>query len=117
MSRLFAPDAVAAVVPRVRAVALTLGLVVGVAFAAGCGGTPPAATAMDAARANVELAELERGRSLMLAKCGGCHRAPMPTDHTPADWPHSVGTMAERAKLDATQRHLIEQYLITMATR
>jgi hypothetical protein len=91
--------------------ALTFGL------ATGCGGTPPVATAMDAARANVELADLERGRSLMLAKCGGCHRAPMPTDHKPAEWPHAVGEMAERSKLDATQRHLIEQYLITMATR
>jgi hypothetical protein len=84
---------------------------------AGCGSAPPVATAGDAARANVQLADLEHGRTLMIAKCGGCHRAPMPTDHRARDWPHSLDEMTDRAKLDPTQRHLIEQYLVTMAMR
>ena len=82
---------------------------------AGCGGAPPVATAGDAARANVQLADLEHGRTLMIAKCGGCHRAPMPADHSGRDWPRSLDEMTERAKLDVTQRRLIELYLVTMA--
>jgi hypothetical protein len=82
-----------------------------------CAGGPPAATANDAARANLQLADLEHGRSLMMAKCGGCHRAPMPADHRAADWPRSLDEMSARAKLDVMQRQLIEQYLVTLATR
>ncbi len=81
----------------------------------GCGGAPPVATAGDAARAHVELADLEHGRTLMLSKCGACHVAPMPARHAAVDWPRSIAQMTDRSKLDATQRHLIELYLVTMA--
>ena len=82
---------------------------------AGCGSTLPVATAGDAARAGVELAELQRGRSLVGAKCGGCHRTPLPTDHRAAEWPHMLDEMSARAHLDPAQRDAIERYLITMA--
>ena len=81
----------------------------------GCGGAPPVATAADAARAHVALADLEQGRTLMLGKCSGCHRAPMPADQRGHDWPHWLDEMTDRAKLEPLQRHLIEQYLVTMA--
>ncbi|HET7505575.1 MAG TPA: hypothetical protein VFK02_31360 [Kofleriaceae bacterium] len=84
---------------------------------AGCTGGPPAATALDASRANMQLADLQQGRSLLLSKCGGCHRAPLPTEHRGAEWPVKLDEMAGRAHLDASQRHLIEAYLVTMATR
>jgi hypothetical protein len=100
--------------PKTTGRAFLAGLVVAAALG-GCGGAPPVATAGDASRANVQLAELAHGRTLMIAKCGGCHRAPMPTDHRPRDWPHSLDEMTDRAKLDGTQRHLIELYLVTMA--
>ena len=77
--------------------------------------TPPMATAADAERANVELAQLERGRSLVLAKCSSCHQPPLPADHTALDWPSKIGEMAERSKLDAEQRRMIEQYLVVMS--
>jgi cytochrome c5 len=82
---------------------------------AGCGGTLPVATAGDAARAGVELAELQRGRSLVGAKCSGCHRTPLPTDHHTGDWPRMLDEMSARAHLDPAQRDAIERYLITMA--
>ena len=76
----------------------------------------PPATAIDASRAHVELADLQQGRSLLVSKCGGCHRTPLPADHRVEAWPEKIDDMSARAKLDVTQRHLIEEYLVTMAT-
>lgn len=85
---------------------------------AGCTNMPPPVTARDADRAHVELAELQRGRELLVHKCGGsCHQVPLPTQHAAAEWPKKLDEMSERAGLDGTQRRLIEQYLVTMATR
>ena len=83
----------------------------------GCGFSPPVATSNDASRANLELADLQHGRTLLVNKCGTCHRPPMPTDHTAGDWPVKLDEMSVRAKLDIAQRRLIEQYLVTMAMR
>ena len=76
--------------------------------------SPPHATAVDAQRANIELADLQQGRKLLLAKCAGCHATPLPNDHTAAEWPRLIDDMVERAKIDANQRALIERYMIVM---
>ncbi len=86
-----------------------------VGVVAGCGMSPPPATALDASRAHVELAELQRGRSLLVSKCGGCHRPPLPAEHRSDLWPEKLDEMSPRAHLDDLQRHLIEAYLVTMA--
>ena len=92
-------------------VAVALGLL------AGCVGmSPPPASPADATRAKVELAELQSGRSLLLSKCGGCHRVPMPTEHRAHEWPTKIHDMSARAHVDDQQRRLIEEYLVTMAT-
>lgn len=79
---------------------------------------PPPASASDADRAHVELAELQQGRTLLVQKCGNaCHATPMPAQHTAAEWPHALDEMAGRAKLQPMQRALIEKYLVTMASR
>jgi mono/diheme cytochrome c family protein len=97
----------------------TPGLTIGfmVALLGGCVAGPPVATPADAARANRGLAELQRGRVLLVARCGSCHRPPMPSDRGVREWPGMLDEMSGRANLDATQRQLIEVYLITMATR
>jgi len=82
-----------------------------------CSGAPPIATAVDAQRAHVELADLEHGRTLLVAKCGGCHQVPLPSAHTARDWPIKLDEMAARSKLDAEQRRSIEKYLVAMAPR
>ena len=88
--------------------ALLLGL-------AGCvAGRPPVATAIDAQRANVPLATLETGRTLVIKKCGGCHATPMPSDHTAMEWPKSLDEMAGRANLANDERRAIEQYMLAM---
>jgi len=85
---------------------------------AGCARrSPPMASASDAQRANIELAELQQGRSLLIGKCTNCHKAPMPSDHTAAEWPKKLDEMSARANLDYMQRSLIEKYLVTMSTR
>jgi hypothetical protein len=81
-----------------------------------CGGGLPIATPADAARGNVELADLEHGRSLVVSKCSGCHRTPMPGDHSTREWPHMLEEMSVRAHVDSSQRHLMQAYLITMAS-
>ena len=94
-----------------------LGVGLALASATGCARrSPPHATAVDAERGNVELAELAQGRKLLLGNCAGCHKVPLPGDQTPAKWPAVLDDMAKRANLDANEEHLIVQYLITMAT-
>ena len=87
-------------------------------LAGACRVAPPQATAVDAERAHVDLAELHEGRSLLIGKCGGsCHQVPLPSRHTALEWPHSLDEMSGRAGLDARQRALIEKYLVTMSDR
>ncbi|HET9620233.1 MAG TPA: hypothetical protein VFP84_02620 [Kofleriaceae bacterium] len=74
------------------------------------------ATANDAARTHMQVADLNEGRSLLISKCGACHHVPMPGDRPAAQWPQMVSEMAVRSHLDANQHHLIEAYLVTMAT-
>jgi cytochrome c5 len=83
----------------------------------GCGTSLPLATSGDAARAGVQLAELQEGRSLVAAKCGNCHAPPVPAAHHMGEWPHMLDEMSARSHLDLAQRHLIEQYLMTLAAR
>lgn len=76
---------------------------------------PPHATALDAERSNVALAELEQGRSLVVSRCGSrCHKPPLPADHVSADWPRAINEMGPRANLTPHEHHLIEQYMLAM---
>ena len=90
-------------------------VIIAISLAACVRSAPPPATAADASRAHIELAQLQEGRSLLVTKCGNCHRPPMPMEHAAAEWPEKLDEMSSRANLDTTQRHLIEQYLVTMA--
>ncbi len=88
-----------------------------VVILAACGAPPPVATVADAQRSHVELAQLTDGRSLLLAKCGGCHEVPTPDQRPRAQWPKQVADMQAKAGLDSAQRTLIEQYLVAMAPK
>lgn len=94
----------------------TLALAVIVAGSACARTAPPHATTVDAERGNVELADLEHGRTLLVRKCGGsCHQTPLPSTHGATQWPVLLGEMAERAHVDPTERRLILNYLVVMA--
>ena len=87
-------------------------------FGGACRAVPPQATAIDADRAHVELAELQQGRQLLISKCGGsCHAAPLPSRHSALEWPAKLDEMSSRASLELGQRRLIEEYLVVMAGR
>jgi cytochrome c5 len=100
-----------------RAALVSLVLAGAAGLGAGCGGTLPVATAGDAARSGVALAELQQGRSLVASKCSSCHRTPLPTEHRSEDWPKMIDEMSQRAQVDGSQRQAIRDYLVTMATR
>src|SRR5580765_7953323 len=85
------------------------------ALGAGCGGALPVATAGDATRAGVALAELQQGRSLVAAKCSSCHRTPQPAEHRTDEWPRMIDEMSRRAHVDGGERQAIQAYLMTMA--
>jgi mono/diheme cytochrome c family protein len=80
----------------------------------GCTPPPPIATAADADRAHVPLAELSQGRDLLLAHCGACHDVPRPGDAARDKWPALMDDMSQRAGLVGPQRHLIQQYVLAM---
>jgi cytochrome c553 len=94
-----------------------VGLSVVVSLVAACSPGLPTATPMDAERAHVELADLQQGRSLTIAKCSSCHHVPLPTDRSAEQWPRMIDEMSVRSHLDETQHHLIEAYLVTMANQ
>jgi hypothetical protein len=78
---------------------------------------PPPATEQDALRVHLDLAQLNQGRELLLHRCGKCHDVPVPGQRDAKDWPAQVTLMAPKAGIDASQRSLIEQYLVTMAPK
>lgn len=95
-----------------------LAIVVGVALGGCARRMPPRATTADAERANVALADLDRGRSLVISKCGSrCHKPPLPSDHPAAAWPAAMNEMSPRAAITLDERRAIERYLIAMSGR
>jgi hypothetical protein len=80
-------------------------------------GIPPPVTEQDAIRVHVDIAQLNQGRELLLHNCGKCHDVPVPGQRDAKDWPAQVALMAPKAGIDASQRSLIEQYLVTMAPK
>ncbi|CAN5896715.1 hypothetical protein BH11MYX2_BH11MYX2_24050 [soil metagenome] len=78
---------------------------------AACGVPPPVVSAADAQRANVELAELQQGRQIVVTKCSGCHDAPLPS----GPWRKNIDEMSNKAKLSGGERRLLVQYMEVMA--
>lgn len=97
-----------------RGCALAVTVVAALGLAA-CRVTPPHATAMDAQRSGIALAELKQGRALMVTKCGNCHKPPLPNAHPAHAWPAMLDEMSERSSLTPDQRRLIQQYFVAMA--
>jgi hypothetical protein len=62
----------------------------------------------------VRLANLERGRTLYLAKCGGCHLLIEPARFAPEAWPPKIARMQSESKVHLAAAELkdIERYLL-----
>jgi hypothetical protein len=58
--------------------------------------------------------DLERGRTVYLRRCGGCHLLHRPSEVTAAKWPGVVGKMAPRAKLSPADGADVLRYLVVL---
>lgn len=57
--------------------------------------------------------DLERGRSLYVKRCAGCHALHRPERFPQSSWAPHLDEMAERAGLKEGERELLLRYLIT----
>jgi mono/diheme cytochrome c family protein len=75
---------------------------------------PPPVTAQMAARKgqHVDVATLDRGRTLFVHRCIECHTLPPFWYYQAKDWPHLVDTMAHRARLKPGERDAIVAYIL-----
>jgi hypothetical protein len=108
------------VAPRrsLRSLALT-GLLAGCTLA-GCATAAPLPRPADVGSAQAAWpgtthADLERGRTVFLRSCGGCHRLHAPDEVAPAKWPAVVAKMAPRAKLSAVETADALRYLAVLS--
>jgi hypothetical protein len=88
--------------------------------AAGCAPVLPQPGPADARAAQVTYpgtteADLERGRTAYVHRCGGCHRLHRPQELPPGRWPAIVAEMTERAKLPADEARDLGRYLVVMS--
>ena len=92
-------------------------LVVLVALA-GCGGqiplvTPELVTAAQARWPTSTAESLTHGRAVLTTNCAHCHRAPIPSDHTEAEWTYYLREMGPRAQLQPEQADALQKFLFT----
>jgi hypothetical protein len=82
----------------------------------------PRPTSADVARAqtrfqNASLSSLEAGRRAFADNCSSCHALPRPDAKSPEQWAKVIDQMAAEAKLDASTKELVGQFLVTMSER
>jgi hypothetical protein len=66
---------------------------------------------------DASLGELEQGRTAYVSKCAGCHQLYVPSVRKPDAWPVALDEMSTRAKLEPSERMLIERYLVAVSSR
>jgi cytochrome c5 len=84
------------------------------------GKMPPPATPADVQWAQgrwptMAPGDLEAGRQVLLTKCSGCHRSPLPEEYAASAWPGYISEMSGRAKLTPADRGVLEQYVLTLS--
>jgi cytochrome c5 len=88
----------------------------------GCAAALPRPTAATAARAqgrwpDSSLAQLEEGRAVFVQRCSGCHALPLPDSRNEAQWKKVLDEMSADAKLTASERVLVERFVLSARTR
>lgn len=96
---------------------LAIGLVLSMACAAALRHPSPEDAAAVAERwPGTTVKDLERGRSLYVRRCAGCHTLILPEVHSAAEWPGYVDAMAEKARLRGGERDDIVRFLLATAS-
>jgi hypothetical protein len=79
---------------------------------------PPATISMarptSLAKQQVDLAKLERGRTLFVHRCIECHTLPPMWKYSREDWPRIVNDMSHRASLKPAERDAIVAYILAV---
>ena len=79
---------------------------------------PPVTSEMTKAasrtKQDVDLAKLERGRTLFVHRCIECHTLPAMWHYTPKDWTKIVNNMSHRASLKPAERDAIVAYILAV---
>jgi hypothetical protein len=57
--------------------------------------------------------QMEKGYSLYVGKCGGCHYLHKPNEYSEKKWMEILPEMGKEAKVDQEQYDLILRYVIT----
>lgn len=89
-------------------------------MAIGCAAVLPFPQPTDVGAAQVRWpgttqADLERGRSVYVSRCGSCHFLHRPSELAPGRWPGVVAKMAPRAKLSPGESTDVVRYLVVLA--
>ncbi len=79
----------------------------------GCVASLYVPTEIDAKVFNTTLDTLKTGRELYVNKCGGCHNLYLPARYTKQEWQQIMDKMQKPAKIDNSQKELINMYLKT----
>ncbi len=98
-----------------------LAVLMGLAFVASCAAAlrqplPQDVAAVSAQWPGTTLADLERGRSLYVKRCSGCHTLVLPQEHPPARWPRLVDEMVEESRLLGRDRDDVVRFLVAVAS-
>ncbi len=60
------------------------------------------------------LQDLERGRSLYVRRCSGCHTLYLPSAYAAEVWPELVDSMSRKARLSRSQQADITRFVVTL---
>lgn len=63
------------------------------------------------ATATATLEELNKGKTLLMDKCGSCHATPSPRKHDSNGWVTTLDRMQPQAKISDNEKALIFKYL------
>lgn len=90
-------------------------------IAGGCAAALRQATPEDAVRLaprwpGTTLEDLQRGRTLYVRRCSGCHNVVLPRAFPPERWPTLVDEMAEKARLGPGERDDVVRFLVAVAS-
>jgi len=72
--------------------------------------SPTAATGKT--RSSLNLATLERGRTVFASRCIECHVLPGIANYPPGSWPHIVHWMSDRAALKPADQEAVIAYIL-----
>ena len=99
----------------------TLSLAAGLGVTAACAASlrhpsPQDAVLLAPRWPGTTLEDLERGRSLYVRRCSGCHTLVLPGTHPPGEWPKLVDDMAAKARLRPGERDDVVRFLVAVAS-